>query len=93
MRDCREWTHERMIEIELLVQPPIKELLLDRCLEENMTETADGRIHLRMAFVESDLGYGYLMQYGEGCECVAPAHVRQELIRRIDAMRRQYQGG
>lgn len=93
MRDFKEWTHERKIEIELLIHPSIREQLLDRCPEENMTEREDGQIHLRLPFVESDLGYGYLMQYGDRCECIAPDYVRQELLRRIDAMRGRYGEG
>lgn len=89
--DFKQWTHERMLEIELLIHPSLKEHLLDRCREENMTEMPDGRIHVHLSFVESDLGYGYLMQHGDRCECIAPLHVRQELMRRIDNMRAVYQ--
>lgn len=90
MNDFKEWANERVIEVELLVDESLREYLLDRCREEDITKQPDGRLHVRMNFVESDLGYGYLMQQGDKCECIAPAHVRQELIRRIEALRRVY---
>ncbi|MDL2318729.1 YafY family transcriptional regulator [Eubacteriales bacterium OttesenSCG-928-A19] len=86
----KRWTHERMLEIELMIHPSLREQILDRCNEENMTLATDGRIHVRLNFVESDLGYCYLMQLGDRCECIAPAHVRQELIRRINKLREVY---
>lgn len=86
MNDFKEWTHERMIEIELVADALIKDVLLDKCREENMTELGDGKIHVRLPFVESDLGYGYLLQHGEKCECIGPPHVRKELARRIAVM-------
>lgn len=90
LNDFKDWFHERMIAIELLVDPALREAMLDRCREEDITPWPDGRLHIRLNFVESELGYGYLMQLGEKCECVAPAHVRAELVRRIDALRRVY---
>ena len=90
MNDFKEWTNERIIEIELLADPAIKDYLLDKCPEENMTLRDDGQLFVRMNFVESDLGYQYLMQYGDKCECIAPPHVRAELARRIDAARAVY---
>lgn len=92
MNDFRDWTHERMLEIELRIHPSLKEQLLDRCSEDAMTTLSDGFIHVHMNFVESDLGYGYLMQFGEKCECLAPLHIRQELARRISAMHVLYKG-
>lgn len=90
LNDFKDWFHERMIEIELLMHPTLREAMLDRCREEDITPWPDGRLHIRLNFVESDLGYGYLMQHGDKCECIAPAHVRAELVRRIDALRRVY---
>lgn len=92
MRDFRDWTHERMMEIQLLIHPDLVETMLDRCAEENMTPWEDGRVHVRMPFVESDLGYGYLMQQGHRCECIGPPHVREELRRRIKATMAVYEG-
>lgn len=86
----KQWTHERMLEIELMIHPSLREQILDRCDAENMTEIADGRIHVWMNFVESELGYGYLMQLGDRCECIAPTHVRQELMHRIERLRAVY---
>lgn len=86
----KQWTHERMLEIELMIHPSLREHILDRSDEENMANAPDGRIHVRLNFVESDLGYGYLMQLGDRCECIAPVHVRQELIRRIEKLHSVY---
>ena len=50
----------------------------------------NGRMHVRLPFVESEMGYGMLLSMGHHCEVLAPAHIREELIRRIDAMTQRY---
>lgn len=83
LSEFRAWKHEQMLEIELVIDPSIKEQLLDRCNEEDITQLDDGRFHVRLNFVESEMGYGYLMQFGNKCQCIAPPRVRDALIRRI----------
>ena len=91
LHDFKEWTHPGMIEIELLIDETAKEILLDKCHEDDMTELENGKIHVRLNFVPSDLGYGFLMQLGEKCECIAPDYVRNELVMRLDRALSRYQ--
>ncbi len=81
--DFKDWTNDRVITVELIIDESLRERALDFCREETMTDMEDGRIHISLSFVESDMGYGVLLSMGHLCEVIAPAHVRQELQRRI----------
>lgn len=90
MSDFKDWTHENKIVIDIVIDENLKDYMLEKCREEDMIPLENGKIHVRLPFVESDLGYGFLMQYGDKCECIGPDHVRQELMRRIDLLRAVY---
>ncbi len=90
MADFKDWKSERSIFIDIVVTEALRELALDYCREEYMTPLADGRIAIHFPFIESDMGYGVLLSMGAGCEVLRPAHVRQELIRRIEQLRARY---
>lgn len=91
MTDFKDWQHEQMITVELIISPSLKERALDYCHEEYMRELEDGRIAISLPFVESEMGYGVLLSMGHDCTVVSPPHVREELIRRIHLLNQVYQ--
>lgn len=86
MEDFKTWQHEQMIIVELIADDSIRERALDFCRPEYVTETDDGHIHIKMPFVESDMGYGVLLSFGHHCKILSPPHVREELLRRIQLL-------
>lgn len=83
LTDFKDWQSERMIIVELVMDASLRERALDYCREENMEELENGRIFVRLPFVESDMGYGVLLSLGHQCEVLSPQPVRAELRRRI----------
>lgn len=88
----KEWSKKGMIKIELLADSSIRDFLLEQCSELDMRPADNGKIHVTINFVVNELLYSYLLQFGDKCECIAPPHVRQEVIRRLDSARRMYGG-
>ena len=58
--------------------------MLDYCGEDAIVPVDDAHYRVFFDFIEDDYGYGILMSLGENCVCVSPAHVREELARRLD---------
>lgn len=90
IQDFKDWQNENLLTVELIVDDVIKERTLDFCKPEQLREMPDGKIHVKMPFVESDMGYGVLMGFGHHCEVVSPKHVKEELARRISLLANQY---
>lgn len=91
MTDFKDWQHDKMIIVELIITPALKERALDYCREDYMRDLEDGRIAISLPFVESDMGYGVLLSMGHDCTVLSPPHVREELVRRIDLLYQVYQ--
>ncbi|MCP1109678.1 helix-turn-helix transcriptional regulator [Ohessyouella blattaphilus] len=90
MSDFKDWQSERSILIDIVITEALRERALDYCREETMTELDSGKIAIHFPFIESDMGYGVLLSMGAECEVIRPVHVREELIRRIEQMRKTY---
>ncbi len=90
MTDFKDWHSDKLIVIELVIDECLRERASDYCRQEYMTDMENGKIYIRMPFVESEMGYGVLLSMGHNCKVMHPAHVRQELVRRIELMRRVY---
>lgn len=90
MTDFKDWKSDRLTVVELIVDGSLRERALDYCRDEYMEDLDDGRIHIRMPFVESEMGYCVLLGMGYKCEVVAPPHIRAEVIRRISLMSAAY---
>lgn len=91
LNDFKTWTHPQLTKVEIIADPAIRFALLENCRPEYITDLPDGRIHIELPFAESEIGYGTLMQMGHLCEIIAPDHIRQEFIRRLDRLRGVYQ--
>lgn len=90
LTDFKDWSHEKIITVQLIVDESLRERALEYCREENMQTLDHGKIGISLPFVESDLGYGVLLSMGHNCTVISPPHVRDELIRRIQLLRDHY---
>lgn len=93
MTDFKDWKSEKLIEVVLIADASLRERILDYCRDECLEDLPDGKICVRFPFVESEIGYGVLLQMGHDAEVIAPAHVRAEVIRRIRLMGAVYGDG
>ncbi len=91
MTDFKDWKSDRLITVEIIVDESLRERALDYCREDCMEDLPDHKIFIKLPFVESELGYDVLLGMGHLCEVVAPAHIRQEVIRRIGLMQAVYE--
>ena len=69
--------------IELMIHASALDRMLDYCGEESILPVDDAHYRVLFDFIEDDYGYGILMSLGENCVCISPAHVREELARRL----------
>lgn len=91
MTDFKDWQSDKLTVVELVVDGSLRERALDYCRDEYMEDLDDGRIHIKMPFVESEMGYSVLLGMGYKCEVIAPAHIREEVAHRIDLMKSVYE--
>lgn len=90
MTDFKDWESDRLTVVELIVDGSLRERALDYCRDEYMEDLDDGRIRIKMPFVESEMGYSVLLGMGHKCEVINPPHIRDEVIRRIAIMKSVY---
>ncbi len=88
--DFKDWRHERMIYVDIVIDESLRTRAMDFCREEYMKDLADGKIAIHMPFVESEMGYGVLLSLGDAGEVLGPPHIRNELIRRIGRLKDVY---
>ena len=86
MTDFKDWKSDKLTVVELVVDSSLRERALDYCRDEYMEDLDDGRIYIKMPFVESEMGYSVLLGMGYQCEVIAPTHIRTEVARRIALM-------
>jgi len=91
MTDFKDWKSDKLTVVELVVDGSLRERALDYCRDEYMEDLDDGRIYIKMPFVESEMGYSVLLGMGYKCEVIAPAHIRTEVARRIALMGAVYE--
>jgi len=78
-----DWIKKKLITIKLLIDESIKDKILDHCGEENIVAYKDNKLIVNFPFMEDEFGYNLLLSFGAKCECLEPANVRNELIKRI----------
>ncbi|ATA23981.1 transcriptional regulator [Brenneria goodwinii] len=77
------WIEKPLIPVTLLLDESVRDLISERCDEENIQPYQDNKILVNFPFVADDQGYHFLLGLGDKCECLQPEFVRNELIRRI----------
>lgn len=91
MTDFKDWKSDKLTIVELIVDESLRERVLDYCRDEYLEDLDDGRIYIKMPFVESEMGYSVLLGMGYQCEVIAPIHIRKEVARRIALMKAIYE--
>ncbi|BBA52461.1 YafY family protein [Fusobacterium varium] len=84
------WIEKRIINIKLLADISIKEKILERCEEENITYCGKNKMIVDFPFVDDDFGYELLLSFGNKCECLEPVEVREKMIEMIKNMIKIY---
>jgi predicted DNA-binding transcriptional regulator YafY len=64
--------------------------MVEHCGEENIEVYGDNKLIVSFPFVEDEFGYNLLLGFGDKCECLEPAHVREEIVRRINNLLKNY---
>lgn len=90
--DFKQWRHPKTINIEIIAHASIRPALLENCSPECLSDLPDGTIHVNLPFVESEIGYGVLMQMGHLCKVISPPFVIEEFKRRISLLQKVYEG-
>jgi len=90
LTDFKDWQNDQIITVELIIDESLRERALDYCHGKYMRTLADGKIGISLPFVESEMGYGVLLSMGHNCTVISPAHVREELIRRVHLLHDVY---
>ena len=80
------WSEKRILNIKLLVDVSLKERILERCEEENITYCGKNKMIVEFPFVDDDFGYELLLSFGNKCECLEPVEIRERLIEKIRNM-------
>ncbi len=76
----------KVFKIKLLIDSSILERILDYCDERDIHPFKDNKYLADFDFIEDDYSYGLLMSFGDKCLCLAPEHVRNELIQRTEKL-------
>lgn len=78
-----DWIEKRIGTVTLLIEDSLKERIMEYCGEENIEPYSENKFLAKLPFIEDESAYNLLLSFGHKCECLEPANVRQELIRRI----------
>lgn len=76
-------------DIKLRIHRSIMDRVLKYCPYERFSPDGDIDYIVNFPFIENDYHYDILLSFGEQCQCLEPAHVREEMkqkLRRIAAL-------
>ena len=80
-----------MTRIRLRFHHMLLERMLDFCAYEDILPAGGEYYTASFPFIENDYFYDILLSFGNRCECIEPARVREEMKRRIGDMAALYQ--
>lgn len=81
---------DQQIIIKLLVKNSILDKVLEHCDLDHVIPYDDESSIINFPFIDDDYGYSLLLGYGDSCECLEPANIRNEMKRRITNLYRLY---
>ena len=67
----------------LRIHKSIMDRVLDYCPYEQFSPYDDAHFIVHFPFIENDYYYDMLLSFGNKCECLGPAHIREQLKHRI----------
>lgn len=78
-------------DIKLRIHRSVLDRVLEFCTYDRVTPDGEEYYLVNYPFIERDYYYDMLLSLSDKCECLSPAHVREELKRRIQSMTAVYQ--
>lgn len=85
-----DYIERNIITVKLLVDESLRDRMIEYCGAENIEYYDNNKLIVNFPFVEDEFGYNLLLGFGDKCECLEPARVRDEMIRRIKNLLRVY---
>lgn len=85
-----DYIERNIITVKLLVDESLRDKMIEHCGAENIEYYDNNKLIVNFPFVEDEFGYNLLLGFGDKCECLEPARVRDEMIRRIKNLLRVY---
>ncbi|MGG5373347.1 helix-turn-helix transcriptional regulator [Enterococcus sp. AZ196] len=79
------------IEITLRIHRSVMDIVLDHCSFDHFSPDGEEHYIVLFPFIENDFYYNILFSFGDKCECLEPAHVREEMKRRIQDIAALYE--
>lgn len=89
--EFHEMLKTMQIEIEIRIHISLMDRVLDYCTYDNFILDDEEHFIVKFPFVENDYHYDILLGFGSKCECLMPHHVREQLKRKIQDLRRVYE--
>lgn len=81
---------KNIIVIKLLVHESLRDRMSEICGEESIQTYGENKLIVNFPFEENEFGYNMLLSFGDKCECLEPAHVREEIICRVKNLLKVY---
>lgn len=85
-----EISNSLKIFIILRIHKSLLERMLDYCSFDQFTPDGDSHYIISFPFIDRDYYYDMLLSFGDKCECLEPANVREELSRKISCLATMY---
>ncbi len=79
-------------DIILRIHKSVLDRVLEFCAQDRVAPDGEEYYLVNYPFIERDYYYDMLLGLGDKCECLEPAHVREEIKRRIQGMASLYNG-
>lgn len=84
--DFEEILEAMQTDIKIRVHKSVLDRVLEFCTYDRVTPNGEDYYLVNYPFIERDYYYDMLLSFGDKCECLEPAHVREEVKRRIQSM-------
>lgn len=85
-----EISNSLKIFITLRIHKSLLERMLDYCSFDQFTPDGDSRYIVKFPFIDRDYYYDMLLSFGDKCECLEPANVREKLSKKISSLAAMY---
>lgn len=72
--------------IKIRIHKSVMDRVLEFCAYEDFTSDGEEHYLVNFPFIENEYHFDILLSFGNKCECLAPLHIRAEMMRRIHAM-------
>lgn len=88
--ETHQYMEENLVKITLKIKASEAYRVYDLFYEDNMTVLPDGNFEVEIHCNVDDWIYGIILSFGATAEVVEPAFVRDEMIKRIRDMKKEY---